>query len=111
MDYYNDKYERIIVQDSSDDFGKKFVDIVVKGNKIYKVTNHIYKIGFEQLSWTIHNYVVNQNFILKSASKSCKEIVLYQQLSDSYIVINSIENDKGQFYEVEVVVPVEIANI
>jgi hypothetical protein len=111
MDYYNDKYERMCVEESTDDSIDKAVDIVIKKGKIYKVTNYTYRVDAEKLSKIIDKYVIDQNFILQSVSKTNNEITLYQQHSDSYVIINSDSDFNGKFYNFELIVPVQINTV
>jgi hypothetical protein len=111
MDYYNDKYSRVCVKQSTNDNVNKAVDIVIKKNKIYKVTNYTYRIDAARLSEIIDEYVINQKFVFQSSSKAKNEITLYQQFSDSYIIINSGLDSNGKFYDFEEVVPVEISTV
>jgi hypothetical protein len=115
MDYYNNKYERICIEKSTDDSIDKAVDIVIKKaskkGKIYRVTNYTYRIDVEELSEIIDKYVIEQNFILQSVSKTNNEIILYQQHSDSYLIINPGTDSNGKFYNFELVIPVQISTI
>lgn len=111
MDYYKDKYERMCVEKSIEDSINKVVDIVIKKGRIYKVTNYTYRADAEELSEIIDNYVIDQNFVLQSVSKTNNEITLYQSHSDSYIIINPGSDSNGKFYNFELVVPVPISSV
>lgn len=108
MDYYNDKYERYCINESTEGSVDKAVDIVIKGNKIYKVTNYNYQIQTNQLDEIIDKFVIDQGFMLNSSSAN--EVVLYQQFSDSYVILNSRNDNRGKYWDVEVVVPVQISD-
>ena len=111
MDYYNDKYSRVCVKQSTNDYVNKAVDIIIKKDKIYKVTNYTYRIDALKLNEIMDEYVINQNFVLLSSSKANNEITLYQQFSDSYIIIKSGLDLVGKFYDFEEVIPVHISTV
>jgi hypothetical protein len=109
MDYYNEKYERYCINQSTEDSVDKAVDIVIKGNKIYKVTNYNYRIETNQLDEIIDEFVIDRGFVLESSHNNL--IYLYQKSSDSYVVIKSHhDHDNKKYYEIELVVPVKIGN-
>lgn len=108
MDYYNEKYERYCVNETTEGSVDKAVDIVIKGNKIYKVTNYNYQIESNQLDEIIDKFVIDQGFMLNSSNSY--QIILYQQFSGSHVIIRPNTDHIGKYYEIEVVVPVQISN-
>jgi len=71
----------------------------------------IIKDGLDKLRARGVNSILAIHGMLFAAVKAKNEITLYQQFSDSYIIINSGLDSDGKFYDFEEVVPVEISTI
>jgi len=106
MDLYNNKYNSMCLEDSSD----YAVDIIVKGNKIYKVKNYRWIIkNKKELDETIEELAIDRNFILQSAKPEL--ITLVQPNSETYAtisVIRGVINDDestSTMWEIEYVKP------
>jgi hypothetical protein len=107
MDYYNEKNDKLCIKDSDD----CIIDIIVKGNKIYKVYN--YKINLENddtFNNYIHSVITKEQFIL--ASSKSTETVLTQPRTGDYIVIKSLFNeDNSRYWIAEYVKPEYLTDI
>jgi hypothetical protein len=108
MDYYNDKYDRMCIDKSTN----YFVDIVIKGNKIYKVKNYRWEIdSLVELNKFIEELTIDNDFVL-SSSNICTT-TLNQVSSESYVMLNvvhDIENNK-KLWAVEYVIPEFISSV
>lgn len=102
MDYYSDKYEKMCLEESSD----YSVDLVIKGNKIYKVKNYRWTIETQaELSELIDSLTIDKNYVLKSSHSDLT--TLYQVSSNNYVNIYPVHEDasNGMIWEIEYVEP------
>ena len=108
MDYYNEKYERMCLEDSTN----YAVDLVIKGNKIYKVKNYRWTIdNLRELSEFIDVLTIKDNFVLSSSSTGIT--TLNQVSSERYVNLYATINDETdeKYWEVEYVDPVLISSV
>ncbi len=101
MDYYNDKYERMCLEDSQD----YSVDLVIKGNKIYKVKNHRSQINQDQFSEFINVLTIDYSYVLEKSSSDMTTLV--QPSTGNYVNLFSLIDDTtgDKIWEVESVTP------
>lgn len=107
MDYYSDKYEKMCLTESSD----YSVDLVVKGNKIYKVKNYRFTISDQaELSELIESLTIDKNYVLKSSHSDLT--TLYQVSTNNYVNIHPVHenNSTGMTWEIEYVEPELLGN-
>lgn len=89
MDYYSDKYEKMCLEESSD----YSVDLVIKGNKIYKVKNYRWTIENQhELSEFIDMLTIDKNYVLKSSHSDLT--TLYQVSTNNYVNIHPVRIDE-----------------
>lgn len=108
MDYYNERYERMCLEDSTN----YAVDLVIKGNKIYKVKNYRWTIdNLRELSEFIDVLTIKDNFVLSSSSTGVT--TLNQVSSERYVNLYATINDETdeKYWEVEYVDPVLISSV
>ena len=101
MDYYSDKYESMCLEDSQD----YSVDLVIKGNKIYKVKNHKWQIDFGQFSEFVDSLTIDYSYVLEKSSSDMTTLV--QPLTGNYVnLFVHIDEATGEkYWEIESVIP------
>ena len=97
MDYYNKKYERMYVEESDN----HAVDIVVKGNKLYKVKYNNFTLDTDnEFNDYINVLTINKKFVHDKSNSYTTTLIepstghyvnIYKKLNDQNVMIWDIE--------------------
>lgn len=110
MDYYNEKYERMCLEESDN----RAVDIVIKGNKIYKVNYYNFTLETDtKLNEFIDVLTIKKNFI---HDKSTTYMTTLIQLSTGHYVniykkFNNGANSSDRIWDIEYIEPQVISSV
>ena len=107
MDYYKEKYDRMCIQDSED----YAVDIIIKGNKVYKVKNYRWTIELNEFSEFIDELTIDKDYVLFSSHSEMTTLV--QPATGNYINLQlNLNNETGEkYWQIEYVEPEIISSI